>query len=193
MAAAHSHSNGCCTSKGGLRLVLVMVVCVLLGCYIVGPPLYWSLRMRRSSSSTGQASCLCVVCNCPSEFDLSFPLGAGLTDGSFTDCGKKDPDLNEEMEKDVVALLSEEITLQRMVANESLEHTNELIMSARKSSSQYQVEAEKCNTGIETCEAARERAEEELVVERRLAELWEKRAREQGWEDDDDKSYMHKH
>ncbi|KAK3200355.1 hypothetical protein Dsin_023770 [Dipteronia sinensis] len=190
MAAAHSHSNGCCTSKGGLRLVLVMVVGVLLVCYIVGPPLYWSLRR---SSSTGQASCLCVVCNCPSEFDISFPLGAGVTNGSFTDCGKNDPDLNEEMEKDIVSLLSEEITLQKMVANDSLEHTNELIMSARKSSSQYQREAEKCNTGIETCEAARERAEEELVVECRLAELWEKRAREQGWKEDDRRSYMHKH
>ncbi|KAL5864726.1 hypothetical protein ACOSQ3_002240 [Xanthoceras sorbifolium] len=88
------------------------------------------------------------------------------------------------MEKDIVALLSEELTLQKRVANESLEHTNALIMSARKTSSQYQREAEKCNAAMETCEEARERAEKELREECRLAELWEKRAREQGWKDD---------
>lgn len=99
------------------------------------------------------------------------------------DCGKNDPDISEEMEKDLVALLSEEIALQKTVANDSLEHTRALVMDARKASSHYRNEAEKCNAQTETCEEARERAEAELVEERKLSALWEKRARELGWRD----------
>ncbi|KDO44988.1 hypothetical protein CISIN_1g034629mg [Citrus sinensis] len=88
------------------------------------------------------------------------------------------------MEKDTVALLSEELALQKSVANETLQRSKELIMDARKASSHYQREAEKCTAGIETCEEARERAEKDLGEESRLSALWEKRAREHGWKDD---------
>lgn len=97
------------------------------------------------------------------------------------DCGNHDPDVHEEMEKDIVALLSEEIDLQKRVDNDSSEHTRALIMDARRASSHYQKEAEKCNAQTETCEEARERAEAELVEEYKLSALWEKRARELGW------------
>lgn len=88
------------------------------------------------------------------------------------------------MEKDTVALLSEELALQKSVANETLQRSKELITDARKASSHYQREAEKCTAGIETCEEARERAEKELGEESRLSALWEERAREHGWKDD---------
>lgn len=99
------------------------------------------------------------------------------------DCGKHDPVLNEEMNKGLLTMLSEELNLQKVVANESLEHTKRLVMDARKTFSQYQKEAEKCNIGMETCEEARQRAEAELIEERRLTALWENRAREYGWSD----------
>ena len=87
------------------------------------------------------------------------------------------------MKKDVITLLTEEISLQKTVIDDNLAHTKALIMDARKSSSHYQKEAEKCNTGMETCEEAREKAEAELTEERKLSLLWENRARENGWLD----------
>lgn len=97
------------------------------------------------------------------------------------DCGKHDPILNEEMNKGLLTMLSEELNLQKIVANETLEHTKQLIMDARKTFSHYQKEAEKCNIGVETCEEARERAEAELIEEHKLTTLWENRASEYGW------------
>lgn len=91
--------------------------------------------------------------------------------------------MNDEMEKDIIDLLSEELNLQRDVTNDNIDHTKVSIQEARKTSSQYQKEAEKCNAGMETCEEAREKAEAALVAERKLSILWEKRAREQGWKD----------
>lgn len=102
---------------------------------------------------------------------------------SYAECGKDNPDTNEEMKKDVITLLTEEISLQKSVIDDNLAHTKALILDARKTSSHYQKEAEKCNTGMETCEEAREKAEAELTEERKLSLLWENRARENGWLD----------
>lgn len=99
----------------------------------------------------------------------------------FADCGTDDPEMKEEMRKDMVALLSEEINLQRMVTNETLQHTRALTMDAKLVSSHYQKEASKCIAGMEICEEARERAEAELAQERKLSAVWERRARELGW------------
>lgn len=99
----------------------------------------------------------------------------------FADCGKDDPEMSDEMKKDIVTLLSEEINLQRNVSIDSLDRTKALIIDAKKTSSHYQKEAEKCNTGMETCEEAREKAEAALSEERKLSALWEKRARENVW------------
>lgn len=99
------------------------------------------------------------------------------------DCGKHEPEVKEEMEKDIIALMSEELSLQQTVANETLQRTDALLMGARRVSLHYQKEAEKCNAGVETCEEARERAQAELVEELRLSEVWERRARELGWTD----------
>ena len=101
----------------------------------------------------------------------------------FADCGKNDPDVNEELEKDIVDLLSEEIALQKIVSNDTLERTWVLTMDTKRASSHYQKEAEKCNAGVEICEEARERAEAEVREELKLTALWEKRARELGWKD----------
>ncbi|KAJ6401347.1 hypothetical protein OIU84_016709 [Salix udensis] len=39
--------------------------------------------------------------------------------------------------------------------------------------SQYQKEADKCNSGMETCEEAREKAEATLAAQKKLTAMWE--------------------
>ena len=46
--------------------------------------------------------------------------------------------------------------------------------------SQYQKEAEKCDSGMGSCEAAREKAEKVLEEQRKLTAIWDLRARERG-------------
>lgn len=102
--------------------------------------------------------------------------------GGCSDCGKNDPDLNKEMEKQFVDLLTEELKLQEVVGEEHMRHMNITFGEARRLALQYQREAEKCNTATETCEQARERAEALLTKERKVTFLWEQRARQLGWE-----------
>ncbi|XWS41246.1 hypothetical protein CRYUN_Cryun17cG0065100 [Craigia yunnanensis] len=161
---------------GVLRFVLAFL-CVCLFGYIVGPTLFWHLKEK----SRAQASCPSCVCDYSSETDFFLP--PGLVNGTYSDCGKNDPDINKELEKDIVDLLSEEIALQKIVSNDTLERTWALTMDTKKASSHYQKEAEKCNAGVEVCEEARERAESELREEVKLTASWEKRTRELGWKD----------
>lgn len=99
----------------------------------------------------------------------------------LTDCGKDDPVLKEEMEKQFVDLLSEELKLQEAVDKEHVHRMNITYTEAKRLASEYQKESEKCNTATETCEVGRERAEVLLAKERKLTLLWEKRARQMGW------------
>ncbi len=79
-------------------------------------------------------------------------------------------------------LLTEELKLQEAVSTERVRHMNITFAEAKRVASQYQREAEKCNTATETCEEARERAEALLIKERKVTLLWERRARQMGWE-----------
>lgn len=45
--------------------------------------------------------------------------------------------MEEEMKKDFVALLSEELNLRKVVANDTIEHTKALVIDARKTFSQF--------------------------------------------------------
>ncbi|KAK9139559.1 hypothetical protein Scep_009240 [Stephania cephalantha] len=166
--------QGVC-SAGVVRLVLFLVSACLV-CYVVGPTLLWHL----SGKFAVQASCPSCVCDCSLETILSIPLG--FINSSFTDCSKRGTNSNGESE-DIVDLLSEELNLQRNVTNDNMAHTRALILEARKTSSQYQKEAEKCNAGVEACEEAREKAEAALIAEKKLSAVWESRARELGWQD----------
>ncbi|KAG6484193.1 hypothetical protein ZIOFF_060988 [Zingiber officinale] len=102
---------------------------------------------------------------------------------SVTDCGKDDPELSKEMKKQFVDLLTEEVKLQEAVAEEHAHHMNATLLDANKSASQYQKEAEKCIAATEICEEARERAETFLRKEKKITILWERRARQLGWQD----------
>lgn len=99
------------------------------------------------------------------------------------DCVKHDPDVNEEMEKNFVSLLSEELKLREAESAERQRLADLGLLEAKKGASQFQKEADKCNSGMETCEEARERAEADLVEQRKLSAVWEARAREKGWKD----------
>nr|GEZ70199.1 CC-NBS-LRR resistance protein [Tanacetum cinerariifolium] len=57
------------------------------------------------------------------------------------------------------------------------------LLEAKKLTSQYQKEADKCNSGMETCEEAREKAEAALVSQKQETAMWENRARQKGWKD----------
>ncbi|KAG5549286.1 hypothetical protein RHGRI_014592 [Rhododendron griersonianum] len=95
----------------------------------------------------------------------------GFLNSSHSDCGKNGPETNEEMRKDAISLLAEELSLQKDVADDNLQRTKALITATKKTSSHYQKEAEKCNAGMETCEEAREKAEAGLIEELLEAEL----------------------
>ncbi|CAN1232853.1 Phosphoglycerate mutase-like protein AT74 [Linum perenne] len=97
------------------------------------------------------------------------------------DCRTSDPEIKEEVEKDTLALLSEELVLQKLVANETLQRTKSLVAESGIVYSHYKRETEKCIAQMETCEEARERAEAELRVELKATASWERRARELGW------------
>ncbi|PSS24908.1 Telomere-binding protein like [Actinidia chinensis var. chinensis] len=173
---AHPSEHRLC-SAGVLRGVLVWVSLFVVA-YIVGRPIFWHSR----DNSYAQSSC--PPCDCDCDADNIFSIPIGFLNSSYSDCGKNDPDINEEMEKDRISLLSEELRLQKNVTDDSLKRTNALIMDAKKTSSHYQREAEKCNAGMETCEEARERSVAALTEERKLSALWESRALEHGWKDE---------
>ncbi|KAG8390812.1 hypothetical protein BUALT_Bualt01G0122500 [Buddleja alternifolia] len=175
MANLHSSSDFRVNPFKVLRLVLVLVGLLLV--------VFLERRSKKYSSTTLPASsCPPCSCDCISEPTLSLPLEA--IDSSLADCGKDDPETNKEMTKDIVALLKEELALHENVTSDSFKRTNALIMGAKKTSSHYQKEAEKCNAGMETCEEAREKAEVSLTAERKLTALWMSRAHEYGWKED---------
>ncbi|KAJ6434376.1 hypothetical protein OIU84_017976 [Salix udensis] len=142
-------------SNGALRVVLVLVAMFFV-VYIFGLGLF-----SKGSSNDAQASCSCD-CNC-SEVEISWTLE--FINNSYPECGKHDPEISEEMKKGVADLISEEIGLQKRVANETLEQTWNSVISARRVSLQYETEAQKCSAHTEACEAGRERAEAGLVEE----------------------------
>ncbi|GLJ26535.1 hypothetical protein SUGI_0513870 [Cryptomeria japonica] len=161
----------CCNVSGsvvakGMMLLLGMVV----GVYMLGPPLYWQVVEGVASAST----CPACRCDCPSESMVNIP----------TDCGKRDPAAREEMENNYTDLLSEELKVQEAAAAESQQKADMALLEAKRFASQYQKEAEKCNAGMETCEEARERAEATLIAEKKLSELWEQRAHKMGWKEE---------
>ncbi|WOL13996.1 hypothetical protein Cni_G22776 [Canna indica] len=158
-----------------VRIVLVVMALGLAG-YIVGPPLYWHLAEALGGSS---ACPPCAACDCSAQPLLSLPQE--LVNVSFTDCAKRDPEVSEDMDKNFVDLLSEELKLKEEEATEAQHHSDVRLLEAKKLASQYQKEADKCSSGMDTCEEARERAEAALVEQKKLTAIWELRARHRGW------------
>ncbi|KAH7543125.1 uncharacterized protein LOC125420938 [Ziziphus jujuba] len=165
------------SDRGFYSRVILRVSLVLMSLCFVLYTIYPSSNWRFNANSAVRG--LCPPCHCDCYSDDPLPLD--FLNSSFADCGIEDSELNKEMEKGLVGLYMEELELLKIVANETLDHTRELIMDARRASSHYQHEAEKCNAGVVACEEARERVEAQLRQERKLSLLWEKRARDMGW------------
>ncbi|KAK2982854.1 hypothetical protein RJ640_021344 [Escallonia rubra] len=167
---------------GGTWLRCCLIVFAIASALCVsGPALYW--KFKKVSAVSSSSSCPTCSCDCPPPLSL-FKIAPGLVNLSVTDCGKSDPDLSKEMEKQFVDLLTEELKLQEKVVEEHMHHMNTSFGEARRLASQYQREAEKCNAATEICEGARERAEALLTKERKVTSLWERRARQLGWEEE---------
>lgn len=149
---------------------------------VSGPALYWRFKKGLGDHTKIPSSCAPCICDCPPPLSLH-KIAPGLLNLSVTDCGKHDPELSQEMEKQFVDLLTEELRLQEAVAEEHSHHMNVTLVEAKRLASQYQKETEKCNAATETCEEARERAEAALTKERRITYAWEQRARKSGWKD----------
>lgn len=94
---------------------------------------------------------------------------------------RHDPEIGEDAEKNYADLLSEELKLREVEALESQRRSDMALLEAKKLTSQYQKEADKCNSGMETCEEAREKAEGALASQKKLTAMWELRARQRGW------------
>uniref|UniRef100_A0A7N0TV47 Uncharacterized protein n=1 Tax=Kalanchoe fedtschenkoi TaxID=63787 RepID=A0A7N0TV47_KALFE len=168
---AMNQSEGC--NPVLVRLTLAVMAMCIAG-YILGPPLYWHLKegvaaVSRSSSLV----CPPCVCDCSSQPVLSIP----------EDCSKRDPGVSEDTEKNFADLLSEELKLREAEAIERQQKADMALLEAKKMTSSYQKEADKCNSGMETCEEAREKSETALLAQKKLTAMWELRARQRGWKE----------
>ncbi|KAK1280648.1 hypothetical protein QJS04_geneDACA021248 [Acorus gramineus] len=166
--------------------VVAMGICI--AAYIVGRPLYWHLAEALGRSASSVAACDPCVCDCSFQPFLALP--EELSNVSLTDCAKRDPEVSEEMEKNFIDLLSEELKLREAEAAESQRRGDLMLLEAKKMASQFLKEAEKCNSGMDTCEEAREKAEAALIEQRRLTYMWEMRARQRGWKEGRMKSHV---
>lgn len=155
--------------------------------YLVGPPLYWHFMEGLAAVSRTSNTCPPCLCDCSSQPLLTIP--EGLSNASFADCAKHDPEVSEDTEKNFAELLTEELKHREAEALESHRHADMQLLEAKKIASQYQKEADKCNSGMETCEEAREKAEEALAAQKRMTAMWELRARQKGWREGVAKSH----
>lgn len=101
----------------------------------------------------------------------------------LSDCAKHDPEVSEDTEKNFAELLAEELKLREAESTESQQRADMALLEAKKVTSQYQKEADKCNSGMETCEEAREKSEASLAAQKKLTAMWELRARQRGWKE----------
>ncbi|XP_030533423.1 uncharacterized protein LOC115742991 [Rhodamnia argentea] len=161
--------------------IAVMAVCIL--CYIVGPPLHWHVTEALASVRRHGSSVSCPPCRCDCSSQPLLSIGDELINNTFTDCVKHDPEVTEEMEKSFTNLLMEELRLREAQSLENQQRADIMLLEAKKMASQYQKEADKCSSGMETCEEARERAEGILEEQRRVTAMWELRARQRGWQE----------
>ncbi|MCL7027892.1 hypothetical protein MKW94_014690 [Papaver nudicaule] len=156
--------------------VLGTIAMCLIG-YILGPPLYWHLTEGLIALSHSSTTCPPCICDCTSQDSQESLLSVPI------DCVKHEPRVNREMERNFTELLTKELELQEIEALENQQRSDMALLEAKKTASQYQKEADKCNSGMGTCEEAREKAEAALAAQRRETEMWELRARQRGWQE----------
>ncbi|KAI4372253.1 hypothetical protein MLD38_010507 [Melastoma candidum] len=166
------------TNRRSVHVFVFLIVVSAVGS-ILGLPLYFRIRGRLAPADSLCRPCLC---NCPSRPRVPHHLGKLLQE-LYADCGGDDPDAREEMQKDLNALLKEQLELTKIIAEESLRRNEAIVKDMKNSAGLYRKEADKCRVGVMTCEEARENAEAKFVLEKKRTAEWERRARERGWVD----------
>ncbi|EMS56123.1 hypothetical protein TRIUR3_33709 [Triticum urartu] len=126
---------------------------------------------------------------------LAAVAGAHTRDAASRDCAKQFKEVKsrasgEETEKSITEMLIEELKQREEEATEAQQQADVKLLEAKKLASQYQKEADKCSSGMDTCEEAREKSAESLLGQRKLTALWEERARELGWKPGNDKPHQ---
>ncbi|KAF5742144.1 hypothetical protein HS088_TW09G00186 [Tripterygium wilfordii] len=162
--------------------VVIGTIGICIAGYIMGlgPTLYWHLSDLFTSSVS--VHCPPCLCDCSTQPLLSlFDDDNALNNISFTDCMKRDPEVSDEMERRSIHMLSEELRQKEAEAEKIQQRADRALLEAKKMTSQYQKEADKCNSGMETCEEARERAEEALAAQKNITAMWMIRAHLKGW------------
>ncbi|KZV53281.1 hypothetical protein F511_07575 [Dorcoceras hygrometricum] len=162
--------------RSGVLKAAVGIIAFCLAAYIVGPPLYWHLVEQglAAFSPSSSSSCPSCICDCVDPLQLlSVPQ----------DCAKHDPEESLDTQKNFVELLSEELKLRGAEASKKHHQADTALLEAKKMTSQYQKEADKCNSGMETCEEAREKAEAALLAQKQLTAKWVLRASQRGWKE----------
>ena len=76
--------------------------------------------------------------------------------------------------------LTDELKQREEEAAEAQQEADVKLLEAKKLASQYQKEADKCSSGMDTCEEAQEKSADSLLGQKKLTALWEERARELG-------------
>ncbi|XP_049413751.1 uncharacterized protein LOC125876582 [Solanum stenotomum] len=165
-----------------LKSVLGLMAISLVA-YILGPPLYWHLMEGLAAVSRSSSVTTCPPCNCDCNSEPFFFIPPGLSNVSLADCAKRDPEVGEDTEKNFADLLSEELKLREAEASENQRKADMALLEAKKLTSQYMKEADKCNSGMETCEEAREKAEVLLLAQKKMTATWEMRACQKGWKE----------
>ncbi|XP_037436370.1 uncharacterized protein LOC119303351 [Triticum dicoccoides] len=160
------------SSSWGPSPAAVMALVALLGlgvaAYIVGPPLYWHVAEVLGRSA---GACPACACDCDALPLLQLP----------EDCAKQFKEVKNHASGEETELLIEELKQREEEATEAQQQADVKLLEAKKLASQYQKEADKCSSGMDTCEEAREKSAESLLGQRKLTALWEERARELGW------------
>ncbi|XP_062214427.1 uncharacterized protein LOC133915325 [Phragmites australis] len=162
---------GRASSEWGPGPALVALLGLGLAAYIVGPQLYW-----RAAEALTAGACPACDCDCDALPLLALP----------EDCAKQFKEVRghasgEETEKSFTELLIEELRQREEEATQAQQQADVKLLGAKKLASQYQKEADKCSSGMDTCEETREKSAEALVEQRKLTALWEQRAQELGW------------
>uniref|UniRef100_A0A453LY03 DUF1068 domain-containing protein n=2 Tax=Aegilops tauschii subsp. strangulata TaxID=200361 RepID=A0A453LY03_AEGTS len=160
------------SSSWGPSPAAVTALVALLGlgvaAYIVGPPLYWHVAEALGGSA---GACPACACDCDALPLLQLP----------EDCAKQFKEVKNHASGEETELLIEELKQREEDATEAQQQADVKLLEAKKLASQYQKEADKCSSGMDTCEEAREKSAESLLGQRKLTALWEERARELGW------------
>eukprot|EP00246_Nothoceros_aenigmaticus_P018741 TRINITY_DN9953_c0_g1_i2.p1 TRINITY_DN9953_c0_g1~~TRINITY_DN9953_c0_g1_i2.p1 ORF type:complete len:175 (-),score=24.15 TRINITY_DN9953_c0_g1_i2:567-1091(-) len=164
----------CCGMTPARAKLLIWLLAAAVGVYILGPPLAHLI----SGTTAVRLDNPCAACECDCKRDVA-------------DCAGSHQGLQNDLYSRKVALLEEHLQLQEKVADESQQKVDSAFLDAKKLTSQYQKEAEKCNNGMETSEGARERAEAALATADKMVALWKRRALDLGWGTKSARDVMH--